>query len=179
MPSPLVHTIMGVLLGTLSGQSRAHIMRGRDWLALILVSNLHDLDFIPGLLGGDLIRYHHFATHSLFFCVVLAVLCWMINRRYLPLLLLASILHPLLDLLTADIYHVYDRHWGIPLLWPFTDTAFWPPCAIFAAPYVGGDMTMLFSKVNMQALLRELMFIVVLPGGVFLWVAWRKRRQCR
>ena len=121
---------MAFMLGKLAGQSRSHIMRRKDWLALILASCLHDLDFIPGLIAGDVILYHHYATHSLFFSVCLAGACWLINRRYFLLLLLAAVIHPLLDIMTYDFYQVYDRHWGIPLLWPFSDRQFWPPIAL-------------------------------------------------
>ena len=173
MPSPLIHTSIALAAGHQFGRSRPNPLRARDYGALIFAANAHDLDFLPGLFSESVTQYHHLASHSLLFCVVLALCCFAVTRRLFVPLLLVSLSHPIIDLLTVDMYCQYTEHWGIPLLWPFTDKAFWPVLPVFACPYVGGDLARLFSWVNVKVGLREL--VVVSTGMLVYGVLWRCR----
>ncbi len=155
MPSPLIHTAIALAAGHQGGKSRQLPIRVRDYAALIVAANAADLDFIPGLFSESITHFHHQASHSVFFSLILALACWAFTRRYLGILFLVALSHPIIDLLTVDVYHVYSSHWGIPLLWPFLDTPFWPVAPIFGCPYVGSDLSMLFSWVNIKIGLRE------------------------
>ena len=84
---------------------------------------LPDLDYLPGLLVGELNRYHQLFTHSLAFCAVAsAVAAWALRRTPLRPPSVAAIVfsHLLFDLLTEDARPPI----GIPLLWPFSDKPF-------------------------------------------------------
>ena len=171
MPSPLIHTSLAFAAGHQCGREREHPLRMRDFVALVFASNAHDLDFIPGLFTDSVTQYHHLASHSLLFCIVLALGCYAVTRRLFVPLLLVSLSHPIIDLLTVDLYCQYTTHWGIPLLWPFSDKAFWPVLPVFACPYVGGDMARLFSWDNVKVALREL--VVVVTCALVYAMCWR------
>ena len=65
MPSPVGHSLAG-LCGFVLVQNRvAPCMRGWVLLGSVVLANLADFDFLPGLLLGDLRTFHHQATHSL------------------------------------------------------------------------------------------------------------------
>ena len=99
----------------------------RETLCLLAVAAflacLPDLDYIPGLLVGELNRYHQLWTHSLLFCTVAAAVAARALRRTRlrpPAVFAIVFSHLLLDLLTEDARPPV----GIPLLWPFSSRPF-------------------------------------------------------
>ena len=121
MALPVAHT--AVALG---------LTRSRDplaWVFLGFLSILPDFDFILVWgLGLPINIYHRTFSHSLFFCVAMALL-WMVIRparlKAISPLLVAMVLlsHSFLDMLcTAD---VLDH--GVVFFWPLSDyTLGWP-----------------------------------------------------
>lgn len=95
------------------------------WLLAVaaVLACLPDLDYLPGLLVGELNRYHQLFTHSLLFCTVAAaVAAWLFRKTRLrpPTVFAIVFSHLVLDLLTEDARTPI----GIPLLWPFSEKPF-------------------------------------------------------
>lgn len=176
MPSPVGHSLIGLAVGLawlLPRGSRSELgTRLRacgpyiPWL--LLAANLPDLDYLPGLLVGDLNRYHHLYTHTLGWAVVTSALLALGWRRFsagscaacflLALTLQAS--HLLADIFTADGRAPY----GIMALWPFRSEYVHAAITVFPMPRKAtvGEM---FQWYNVGVMAREA--LVVLP----LWLA--------
>jgi inner membrane protein len=137
----LTHTLTGVLLGR-AGLKR---LTGRATAALVIASNLPDIDsFIAPLWGEPPIEVHRGFTHGVGGTVILpfftaaVVLLWeklrpsnqLVSVRFWPLLLVASIgglFHSLLDYLTS---------YGTRLLEPFSHQWFYGDAWFIVDPWV-------------------------------------------
>lgn len=122
MASPLGHSLIGAAIGRLSGVEG---VRPRwSWYAFAMIAaNIPDLDILPGLLIGDINRFHHSTSHSLFaaaaFGLLVALAARYSTRAPMRIGLSAGLLyasHLLLDYFSADGRPPH----GIPLLWPFS-----------------------------------------------------------
>jgi inner membrane protein len=137
MPSPIAHIAAGYALYKIC---RSRLLQDtplrvdgsvRSMAAIVGLSLLPDLDAIPGLLMGDLNRFHNNLTHSIVAGVVAALaiggFVWLKNRdgfgRWFSLTLIAYQLHILMDFFT--------RGRGVMLLWPFTEERFEPAIKLF------------------------------------------------
>lgn len=161
MPSPLGHSLAGALVY----HTRARGAWSHDWkmlLFLIFCANCSDLDFVPGFFLGDVYRYHHGVSHSLAGSLMMGLVLWMIygwwRRRWSAadagLIVLAVLLHPLLDLFVADPQPPY----GCPVAYPITDASWMSPLVFFKRtslrePVLGSS--------NLAAFLQE--FLVLSP----------------
>lgn len=142
MPSPVAHSLIGIAIASAWLLPRAtfrelprHLWNHRIALAVgVVLANLPDIDFIPGLLTGDLNRFHHQHTHTLGFVLFATFLVdWAWRRRadaprtigLLALALLGS--HLVADLFIQDSKPPY----GIMALWPFSPEYYISPIAIF------------------------------------------------
>ena len=174
MPSPLGHSLMGYAI------CRATIKQpvAHHWKLIILcvvAANAPDLDFLPGLFAGDLGRYHHGPSHSIFFAVLFGILAGtLFSRRVYAFVMAFSLYlsHVLLDYLVQDP----SPPLGVPLFWPFSHEYYMAPFAFyrpfnypvsFAEPMI----SIVFSFHNLLTLLTEILFL--LPVLVF--VSWYKR----
>jgi inner membrane protein len=95
------------------------------WLLAVaaFLACLPDLDYLPGLLVGELNRYHQLFTHSFAFCTLAALTAaWVLRRTRLhpPAVFAIVFSHLVLDLLTEDARPPI----GIPLLWPVSSRPF-------------------------------------------------------
>ncbi|HED14885.1 MAG TPA: metal-dependent hydrolase, partial [Gammaproteobacteria bacterium] len=164
MSTPLGHSLLGLISGQLVPPATATVQR--QWLILSVVAgNAADLDFLPGLLSGDLNRYHHQASHSLLAALLVGILVWrLLAHRYAQagraglLTTLAYCSHLLADYLTAD----YRPPLGIPLFWPFSPDYFLSPYILLDGVKHGmpGDSSLtsllqILSWQNLQLLLME------------------------
>lgn len=162
MPTPIVHTGLALALalaGAANGPGpslrlptgREHAVRA---LVLVGLANAADVDFLPGLLAGRAVAFHHGATHSVVFAVGMAVLAWLCwAARYpdggsapghrwphrqigalpwLGLTLVAALSHPLLDWLTGEPAADVQRH-GIEAFWPASPTRYMSDWHAFGA----------------------------------------------
>jgi len=133
MSTPLGHGIIGLALGRLGGGARPR--RTGLWLGFaVIAAGAADLDFLPGILAGDANLYHQQASHSLLaavvFGLVVAGVTWGRVSRPAAVGTLAALIyasHLLLDCLTTDGRPPF----GLPLLWPFSDTHFISPFTPF------------------------------------------------
>lgn len=150
MPTPPVHLATVVLAGVWLSARRA-MPRSEAW-GLLIAALFADLDFLPGMAVGEVLRFHHGASHSLAVALFGAlVLRGMFGGSFMALLSLA-LGHLVLDALTADTLGWYPGHRGLRFFWPFSGAEL-EPLALFAAPYVGSDLSRLLSWTNVRILL--------------------------
>ncbi len=146
MPSPVAHSLLGLAIGTawifrvadplLSVRRVLYRHRGLLFFSLVL-ANLPDLDFVPGILTGSFNAYHHGVTHSLGWILLAATGIWLIGKgccpatpgSYFGMILLLLFSHLALDLITEDLSPPH----GIMIAWPLSDRyrlspwpVFWP-----------------------------------------------------
>ena len=136
MCTPVGHSLAGLALFYATGNKSAkEDTRRLGWF--ILLANLPDFDFIPGILIGDPGRFHHGVTHSIGFVLLIAFMAWLwgkpalANNRFMIFnlsdLLVGS--HLLIDWLTWD--PPGNDAQCIPLFWPWSDASFLSPITIF------------------------------------------------
>jgi membrane-bound metal-dependent hydrolase YbcI (DUF457 family) len=182
MPLPIGHSLAGIAWQ----RARPGFFFRSGWLdaiAFILLSNLPDADFLPGILRGQPNLYHHGIFHSLGAALVVAAigaaLLYPRRRRFLfhaAGIFLVFYSHLLLDFFSLDTVAPY----GLPLLWPFSSRYF-----IAAKPFFinivrsseSGDFFIsLFNRHNLAAALREILVL----GGLAAFMAllrWRLGRK--
>ena len=123
MSSPIGHSLAGYLIHTISNRTFSP-GNYRSLLIFIIIANLPDLDFLPGILIGEPNRYHHGISHSLGAAVIFSICCaflLQINRHATALKAFGVYLglyasHLALDLLSLDSRPPH----GIPIFWPVT-----------------------------------------------------------
>lgn len=137
MPSPIAHIAAGYAIYRIYRsrplQQTPLGVDGsiRSLFAIVGLSLLPDLDAIPGLLMGDLDRFHNNLTHSFVAGLIAALaiggVVWLRNRsgfvRWFSLALISYQLHVLMDFFT--------RGRGVMLFWPFTEERFEPAIKLF------------------------------------------------
>jgi len=182
MPSPVGHSLAGYLIYQLTpGGAPQH-----QWslMALYLVvANVPDLDFIPGLLVGNASRYHHGITHSIGFAALVgfafSVFLYLCKRaairRNFAIFFSLSFSHVILDYFSLDTSIPY----GVPIFWPLSNTYYIAPFALFSdVTRVSSSgatfLSSLFSLHNLWSVCVEL--LVFLPC-VFLIFRWRRRPE--
>lgn len=167
---------MGLAVGQIG--ARGSLADSWRWyLFAAFAANAADLDFLPGLLVGDMNAYHHAASHSLGASVIFGLAAWLVAMRFGDRAVQFGVLggliyssHVLVDYITSDSRSPY----GIPVLWPFSDEYFISPVIVLGGIKHGvpGDdlwtvMGHIFSWHNLMALTWEAMFIV--PVFVATW----------
>ena len=147
MPSPVAHSLIGVIFGVACGLPRcagwrrfgARMWRWRGLLFLcVILANAPDVDYLFGLAAGDLNSRHQLITHTLGWVALVALAVWWAQRYYAPravrltcafiFLLLAS--HIVADYFGSD----NSPPRGIMALWPLDDRFFISPWPVFPAP---------------------------------------------
>ncbi len=165
MPSPVGHTLVGLIIFKLFGKQKFKWQLTSLFL-IILISNFPDLDFFPGLLMGEPNRFHHGISHSLGFVVILTCLTycgakiWHINN---PIMLsvwffILSFTHLMMDYFAADTSLPY----GEPLLWPVFDTYLISPVYLFLDIRRSNELLQFFPSLlswhNILAVIIEICF---------------------
>lgn len=146
----------------------------RSWkmlLLFIVIANLPDLDFLPGLLVGDANKYHHhYWSHSLGAAVVAGALiaAVMVRARpvrgfwfYFALCSGVYFSHVALDFFSHDTSAPY----GVAMFWPFTTAYVTSPQPIFMSVHKVGQSDIFFQNLfvmhNFWVALWE--FVVFIP----------------
>jgi inner membrane protein len=134
MPSPLAHSVSGYLLAKFLPLKKIKFSSSKKWYWLtfypVLIAILADFDFIPQLITEE--KYHRGLTHSLTFALLVSVMLaslisYLYKYPYQAIFfstLLLYFSHLLLDFFT------YGGQ-GMELFWPFTESFFKSPLAIF------------------------------------------------
>jgi hypothetical protein len=179
MATPIGHSLMGIACGRLfeiRGESRSW----RWFLFAVVAANAADFDFLPGLLVGDINRFHQGVSHSLLAAILFGSLTAVFAR---PLsespirigmaggAIYAS--HLFLDLFNNDVRAPF----GLPLLWPFSVHVLSPWPLFWGVKHgVPGDdfqtvLGQLFSWHNIGSLAMETVML-----SPFLFLTGRLRR---
>lgn len=181
MATPLGHGLFGLALGRIG--IRPRWSPPRWWYAyLVVAANAPDLDFLPGLVIGDINRFHHDTTHSMAAAVLFGlVVAWAyrgtsFSRRHVAFAGVALYLsHLVLDLLTVDA----RPPTGIPLLWPLSSTHLASPVTFFGGVRHGvpGDGIGLFVRELLSWHNVQVIAVEVLALGSIAMVAWQNLRR--
>jgi len=149
---------------------------------LVFAANVPDLDFLPGLISGDLNRYHQGITHSIFGLTVFLLVCAVFvhgmkaSRDWLIWLGLAYGSHLVIDYFGTD----NRMPVGMPLFWPVSSDFYKSSLDLLPGVRHGGNgadwtefVTDLLSWANLQAIGVE--FLVSLPVLIMGYVVYRRR----
>lgn len=130
MPLPVIHSFAGYSLYRYSAQTQ-----GRAWktaLFCIVLANLADLDFLPGLVIGNAMQFHHGWTHSL----AAAILCGLAFGALAVLLKKGSFKNTFWLSSAAYSSHIVldylneGGRGGVPLFWPLSSKYFHSPICL-------------------------------------------------
>jgi inner membrane protein len=173
MPSPVGHSLSGLVVYLALGDrvKRTPLII----LFFILISNLPDFDFLPGLLVGVPGLFHRGVSHSICMGMLIGILVGAIYKKYpggdffraaLIGFILYSI-HNVLDLFSISL----KGPSGFQLLWPFSDHYFLSKIGVFmnvTYSFSTHDFYQsLFTPHNLRAIINE--FLLFLPGILFFW----------
>ncbi|HLA97828.1 MAG TPA: metal-dependent hydrolase [Anaerolineales bacterium] len=164
MPSPFAHTAAGYLIYRCY---KRKLPDGRvkiltipfQLIVLAVLSLLPDLDALPGIIMGDLGRFHNNASHSLVVGGIAALIFSAAASRvykspmkvWFVVALTAYELHLVMDFFTGDR--------GVMLLWPLTATRFSSPIKLFVGLQWGKG---LFSIWHLWTLFTEALFFLLI-----------------
>lgn len=165
MPSPLVHAAVGYAIYRICRLSlpQASCLRSRSLLPLVIasvgVSVAPDLDVVPGILMGNLERFHNSVMHTPIFGLVaalgVATVLWMSQEaRFLTWFFLALLcyeLHVLMDFLTCGR--------GVMVFWPYSLSRYQSPLKLFYGVHWSEG---LFSVRHVWTFVTEMGFVVFL-----------------
>jgi membrane-bound metal-dependent hydrolase YbcI (DUF457 family) len=171
MPSPIIHSATGYLIYRLAKDRLPSVEKnGARLVPVLLVTSLlfsllPDFDALPGLLAGDMGRFHNHWTHSLVVGLGLAMLGaslirWRYNSGFLiPFLVAFSsyALHVVMD------YFTYDSR-GVMFVWPFSSDRFASDFILFyGVRWSEGWLAV----EHLMTLATELIFVMAIYGLVF------------
>jgi inner membrane protein len=164
MATPIGHYLLGLSLAGMVATDKQRRREAPWWAALAWAP---DLDLIPGLIVGELGRFHHGASHSLLAVLVMAVVATgavgLRGQMSLQVLLLAFVLcasHLVLDYFTTD----NGPPSGMPFLWPWSDRMFQSPWPLL--PDVQHTSRPLISVHNTLLVAREIVIFAPLAALV-------------
>ncbi len=178
MCSPIGHSLIGSVIGSFHCRNSPFISRKNlsPLLLAVIVANIPDLDYLPGIIVGQLNRYHHGWTHSLVGVAVLSVAVWGLikllmkeNRAGFLFIFALLLSHLAADMMTIDEKAPY----GIPLFWPFSDTFLQFPFTIFPA-FSKHSLSEVLQWVNVRRALYEIRLLLPLLAAAF--VLYRRNR---
>ena len=165
MPSPVGHSLAGLII--YSATNRSIASRGSQLRALfMLVANAPDLDFLPGLVVGDLSRYHHGPSHSIGFAVLMGVMASVVISRRLYAFVMGFSLylsHVVLDYLIQDP----SPPNGVQIVWPLSHEYYMAPFAFFPKfdyrpGFTESVLLAFFSLNNLMTVMTELLLLLPL-----------------
>ena len=122
MPSPVGHILAGGAVYLAGAKREADA--GFLLLVALLGSAVPDLDFLPGILIGNMRAFHHGISHSLVFAMLFGAATFLVTLRVRPhVALRASMLavaayssHVMLDFVSVN-----PGARGVLLLWPMSN----------------------------------------------------------
>ncbi len=176
MPTPVGHSLVGYALYLSLIRNKLK----KSWKTILLVvfiSNLPDIDYLPGLIVGYPNKYHHALTHSLGFAIIVGLIFalfyfWRYKGMNLSQLILIfsglSFSHIVLDYFAIDTSLPY----GVPLFWPITSRYFISPVPLFLdihkATVSNLFISSLFNMHNFWAIIMESVIFMPIIGILML-----------
>lgn len=181
MPTPIGHSLVGLSIGMAyalpSGKrfsvlGREMVRRRGFLLAAVALANLPDIDYVPGILTGDLNAYHHHYSHTLGWLMLTSVGIWMIWKALVPeiggrqysFLFLTIGSHLILDYITANPTYPY----GILLLWPLSNDHYLAANSLFWNP-AKADWGEIFQWYNVRVMAVDALYTGFLAGAVLMY----------
>jgi membrane-bound metal-dependent hydrolase YbcI (DUF457 family) len=146
-------------------------------MTALMGSIVPDLDFLPGILIGDMRAFHHGITHSIAFALAFGALIFVVARRYDEAIARRSALLATLACLShviLDFVSVSEGTRGVPVLWPYSTELFGFSLQMFGHFRYGDINEGIWSVVqwaNVSPLLRELLIL----GGAVIALLWKRR----
>ncbi|MBN1269922.1 MAG: metal-dependent hydrolase [Kiritimatiellae bacterium] len=191
MPSPFSHTLIGASLGIGYAVPRARLWRDlfaslrvhwKPVLLAALFANAPDVDYVPGILTGDLNAFHHYYTHSLGWILLVSVGTWLCLRAFrreaswglLVFLFALLVSHLVADWLTEDGRAPY----GIMAFWPFSSRYFITPYPVLPR-WLKTDWGEIFQFYNLKAAFVEVARVLPVLIAVVLYKRFRPAAQRR
>jgi inner membrane protein len=169
MCTPVGHSLSGVTIYYILNANKIRVegkVEPRKLFLYIMLSNLPDIDFIPGIISGNPNMYHHIVSHSILFLLLISLLLSFLvkihknktsNFGIIALLLLS---HTIIDFFTEDT----SLPRGIDLFWPY-QRYFISPYIIF--PTFRRNLSHILSVDNLYTLFIESSLFLLLWGLFF------------
>jgi inner membrane protein len=152
---------------------------------LVILANIPDADFLPGLLVGNANQWHHhYFSHSLGAAIIVGLFTTYFYTRgtdrkfapYFGLFFGAYFSHLVLDYFTADT----SEPLGLPIFWPLTTQYFYSPKTIFMAVHKIGASEQFFQSLfvlhNVWVLLWEAVVFVPILSIIKIAKVMRAKR---
>ena len=180
MPLPIAHSAAGFVVNDMVNENQWRKLspfQQYSLIALVIIAaNLADFDFLPGLLIQQPNNFHHGPSHSIMAAFVFGGALWGMTfrffgkispKRYLLMLTIAALSHPLLDFMASDTSYPH----GIPLLWPLLPDSMISPYVLFGEIHKSGFSNKQFFLsfwhiINFKEIVIETLFAVILISGV-------------
>jgi inner membrane protein len=196
LSSPIGHSLAGYLIYIFTSDQDRHRSQGGIsplkrlkpthlgmFLAFVVIANMPDLDFLPGLFINEPNRYHHGISHSLGAAVLIsgmiALLCKAAPFRTFGVTFVSAMAlyssHLALDMLCLDARPPL----GIPLFWPISNNYLQVPVlppvrhALLDHASIGKFIADAFSIHNLMVVLTECFLagmIVLIWGLLKKWI---------
>ncbi len=166
MPSPVGHTLVGLIVFKFFAKQKftGNLL---TLISIIVISNLADFDFFPGLIVGEPNRFHHGISHSFGFVLILTCLTYLVaklrnklNARIIAVwFFILSSTHIIMDYFAVDTSLPY----GEPLLWPVLNSYLISPFSLFQDIRRSNELVQffpsLFSWHNFLTIAREISIV--------------------
>jgi inner membrane protein len=172
MPSLIGHSLMGYIIYQAAVRP-VGVPMWQQVAVCLFAANAPDLDFVPGLFGGDFASFHHGPSHSISFAILFGCLVAIFSSaRKIYAFTVSSLLylsHVVLDYLVQDPSFPH----GVPLVWPFSHEYYMAPFAFF--PRFDYPITLthsvrvFFTFHNLLTIGTEILFLLPLLILVSVW----------
>ncbi|MBD3289337.1 hypothetical protein GF337_11090 [candidate division KSB1 bacterium] len=171
MPTPVGHSLAGYFVFSAIKKPERNF-KWTELVAAVIIANLPDADFIPGMLAGNPNKFHHGITHSIGFAVIVGLLAgivyFSIRKKhfffYSAFFFLCYSSHLLLDYLGADTRAPF----GEQLFWPISQIYVMSPVSVFSDVHKASDSSIflqsLFNWHNFRTILIECAILIPMIG---------------
>ena len=165
MPTSIGHTFAGIFLKETKIFSPANTAL-KSLLVSVILANLADIDFLPGLFLGNPNRFHHGVTHSLGATLVTGLVFGFYfyakrNQFWTPFVFsgLLYLSHVVLDFLTVDT----SPPQGVPIFWPLSAKYYLSPISVFSSVHKDSSSATFFQSLfvseNVWTVFREIFIL--------------------
>lgn len=196
MPTPLAHSLFGLIIYRVAARPGLFLRRKLGWSAetgtiwpYVAAAAIADIDIVAGLLRGDPDFFHRGITHTIAAAFAFATAFALIaarkgagaveaSRRW-SFLFVCYTGHLVLDFFQRDI--TLSNGMGVPILFPFLNDTIISPVKLFffskSAPDCGGLFECFLIPWNFLAVSWEIIFMVLLAGVVLGGSGFRELRK--
>jgi inner membrane protein len=186
MPSPAAHSLIGLAIAIAVQRPAERLnqvfgaiwRQRRNFLILLWMANLPDIDYIPGVLTGHINAFHYEYTHTAGWVAAMTAALWFVWRTkerrvrgtLFAIMLVAGSSHLLADWVTDD----QSAPFGIMALWPLTDHRYLCPVHVFGSLWKA-EWSDVFRLHNGKVVLLEVLACLPLLAGAVGYQWWASR----